>query len=84
MAPLTKYYLAGVFSVCFLLLAAQAQTTSTTPATTQPTAAEGNSADGSPINKALEPLYSMTNHFIRVVFPHGLRVDTISEFCKLC
>ncbi|XP_067940144.1 prominin-1-like isoform X3 [Watersipora subatra] len=40
-------------------------------------AAQSSSNETNSLNLALEPLYSMTNGFLRVVFPKGINVDTI-------
>lgn len=55
------------------------QTTASTSATTAATSDSGE-VDMSPINQALAPLYSMTDGFIGVVFPKGIRVDTIRKW----
>ena len=55
---------------CLLLLTYAQNGTQSSP-TVPPT--------DSPINKALDPLYSMTDGFLRAVFPGGLRVDTLRK-----
>lgn len=51
---------------------------STTSSTLQSSTPPVGSQD--PINKAVGPLYSMTDGFMHTVFPSGVRVDTIRKW----